>query len=67
MNDRADSAFVHSNRLVVFGLPKFSGNALFQADPPQWCDASFKYVLLAGWLDAVFFAFAHGAKRSGLD
>jgi hypothetical protein len=52
----------------VFGLPKFSGNALFQADPPHWCDASFKYVR---WLAcsgslarSLCFGFAHRGKDS---
>lgn len=45
-SERATDSAGETGRLVVFGLPKFSGNALFQADPPHWCDASFKYVLL---------------------
>ncbi|BGP37620.1 hypothetical protein JCM10449v2_001537 [Rhodotorula kratochvilovae] len=34
--------YEHQRGLVVFGLPKFSSNALFQVDPPQWCDEQLK-------------------------
>ncbi|GAA5849399.1 hypothetical protein JCM9279_000891 [Rhodotorula babjevae] len=33
-----DVLYEHQRGLVVFGLPKFSSNLLFQVDPPQWCD-----------------------------
>ncbi|GAA6054904.1 hypothetical protein JCM3770_004277 [Rhodotorula araucariae] len=42
--DRAvvEVLYEHQRGLVVFGLPKFSSNALFQVDPPQWCDENLK-------------------------
>ncbi|GAA5905303.1 hypothetical protein JCM8208_003809 [Rhodotorula glutinis] len=37
-----DVLYEHQRGLVVFGLPKFSSNLLFQVDPPQWCDDDLK-------------------------
>ncbi|GAA5939126.1 hypothetical protein JCM3775_003188 [Rhodotorula graminis] len=37
-----DVLYEHQRGLVVFGLPKFSSNLLFQVDPPQWCDNDLK-------------------------
>ncbi|GAA5990532.1 hypothetical protein JCM10908_003117 [Rhodotorula pacifica] len=38
----SDVLWEHQRGIVIFGLPKFSGNALFQADPSHWCDGSLK-------------------------
>ncbi|BGO97346.1 hypothetical protein NBRC10513v2_001267 [Rhodotorula toruloides] len=37
-----DVLWEHQRGMVVFGLPKFTANLLFQVDPPEWCDASLK-------------------------
>ncbi|GAA6009890.1 uncharacterized protein JCM10292_002429 [Rhodotorula paludigena] len=37
-----DVLYEHQRGLVVFGLPRFSSNALFQVDPPQWCDEALR-------------------------
>ncbi|BGP18869.1 hypothetical protein JCM10213v2_006949 [Rhodosporidiobolus nylandii] len=37
-----DVLYEHQRGLVVFGLPKFSANALLQIDPSEWCDESLR-------------------------